>query len=342
MKIMNVMFSKVNGGLEQVFLNYIPALLSQGNQVISVVHPQAEIIKQCPKEGLRTVHNFNQYDFLAIHKLRKLIRQVQPDCIITHSYRAAYLVKKTHTQVPKVAVCHVQGHYNFGADALIALTDSMREEIIRSGIPEKDVFTVPNMLPIPKDLVYTNRAPGCVPTIGVCARFVTMKGLDVFLAALSELKKRAVSFNALIAGDGPEKEHYLRLISTYELDKQVTLLGWVDNKASFYNQLDIFCLPSRKEAFGLVILESMVHSLPAVLTDLPGPREIIAHSNSALFTPVEDPISMANCLEHLINDVDLRKKLASNAFNRVHDYSIHRVGPVLQDVLQKISSRHPP
>ena len=49
MKILNSMFSRVNGGVEQVFLNYTESLAMQGNKVISVIHPWAEIKKTVPK-----------------------------------------------------------------------------------------------------------------------------------------------------------------------------------------------------------------------------------------------------------------------------------------------------
>lgn len=336
MKVVNAMFSKVNGGLEQVFLNYNPTLTQQGNHVIPLIHPQAEIRALCPQEYLRTIHNFNQYDLLAIYKLRRFIQQEQPDCIITHSYRAAYLFKKTRTKVPKVAVCHVQGHYNFGTDAIIAITESMRQEIIDSGIPAHKVFTVPNMLPQSNELVYKEPKNREIPIIGVCGRFVSMKGIDVFLKAVAELKKRKMVFKVEIAGDGPERSVYEQWIKDYQIEHEVTLLGWVHDKKSFYDNLDIFCLPSRKEAFGLVILESMMHSLPSVLTSLPGPREIIAQSNSALFVPSEDPISMANALERLLKDKTLAKTLGYNAFQRVQDYSIQSVGPLLHSVLEQI------
>ena len=336
MKVVNAMFSKVNAGLEQVFLNYIPALAQQGNQVIPVIYPKAEIISSCTQEHLRTVHNFNQHDIFAMYKLRKLIQQEQPHCIITHSYRAAYLFKKTRTRVPKIAVCHVQGHYNFGTDAIIAITEQMRQDIINAGITSDKVFTVPNMIPIPQHIEYQEPKLREVPIIGVCARFVSMKGIDIFLASLVELKQRNIPFKAEIAGDGPERDLYLKLIADYKLASQVKLLGWVDNREAFYKNLDIFCLPSRKEAFGLVILESMIHSLPSVITDLPGPREIIAHSDSTLFVPSEDPISMANSLERLITDKELAKKLSLNAFNRVQDYSLASVGPLLHEVLEKV------
>jgi glycosyltransferase involved in cell wall biosynthesis len=337
MKIFNAMFSKVNGGLEQVFLNYTPTLTLQGNHVISIVHPQAEILKDCPQEHLVTLHNFNQYDPVAIYKLRRLIQKEQPDCIITHSYRAAYLFKKTLTKVPKIAVCHVKGHYDFGSDAIIAITEHMRQEIIRSGKPAHTVFTVPNMIHIPDHLVYKEPKEVDVPVIGACARFVPLKGIDVFIEALAELKRRKVRFTAKIAGDGKEKEHYQQLIHQHQLQNEITLLGWIEDRNSFYESLNIFCLPSREEAFGMVVLESMIHSLPMVLSDLSGPREIVDNSESALFVTPDNPISMADGIEQVINDKKMTKKLAENAFQRIQYYSSRNVGPILQEVLYTVS-----
>ena len=334
------MFSKVNGGLEQVFLNYIPALNQQGNHVIPVIHPNAEILDSCPKENLKTIHNFNQHDFLAIYRLRKLINTEKPDCIITHSYRAAYLFKKTGTKVPKIAVCHVRGHYDFGSDAIIAITEHMRQDIINSGKPAHTVFTVPNMIHISEDIKYQEPKETEVPVIGVCARFAHIKGVDVFIEAIAELKRRNVVFKAKIAGDGKEKEHYINLIHHHQLEDVITLLGWIEDRDNFYKSLDVFCLPSREEAFGLVVLESMKHSLPMVLSELSGPLEIVSNSESALFFPPADPIRLADSLERIIKDKKLAKQLGANAFQRVQYYSCHNIGPILHNVLDTVRSNY--
>lgn len=334
------MFSKVNGGLEQVFLNYTPALSMQGNHVIPVIHPQAEIKDICPQEHLKLIHNYNKYDFLAVYKLRKLIKNEAPDCVILHSYRAAYLFNKTRTKVPKIAVCHVKGHYNFGTDALIAITEQMRQDIINSGIPEHQVFTVPNMIHIPEELIFQKPRDTEIPVIGVCARFAAIKGVDIFIEALAILKQRNIPFKAKIAGDGKERETYIKLIRHHKLTNDIDLLGWIDDKHSFYKNLDIYCLPSREEAFGLVILESMMHSLPMVLSKLSGPVEIIGDSESALLVTPEDPASMADALERIIKDKQLANKLAYNAYQRVHYYSNHNIGPMLHHVLETVCSNY--
>lgn len=340
MKILNAMFSKVNGGLEQVFLNYIPALTSQGNQVISVIHPQAQILPQCPQENLVLIHNYNKYDPLAIYKLHKLLQSEKPDCIITHSYRAAYLFNKTRTKIPRIAVCHVKGHYNFGSNAIIALTETMRQEIISTGISAQNVFAVPNMISIPPNTKYRPPRDSIVPIIGVCARLAAIKGVDVFIKALAELKQRGISFLAQIAGDGPEKENYIKLIRQYHLEDVISLLGWIDNRPAFYSNIDIFCLPSREEAFGLVILEAMLHSLPCVLSELSGPIDIVGNTNCALFATPEDPISIANGLEQLIQDKRLANTYAIRAFDRAQHFSEPNIAPQLHQVIKTVCARN--
>lgn len=340
MKIFNTMFSKVNGGLEQVFLNYNPALTEQGNVVQSIIHPDSEIKNACPQDTLITVHNYNQYDWFAIRRLRKLIAREKPDVIITHSYRAAYLFNKTKTKVPKIAVCHVRSHYNFGTDAIIAITDKMRQDIIDSGQPAHTVFTVPNMIHIPKERKFCTPKTKEIPVIGVCARFAPIKGVDIFINALAVLKKRGVPFKAKIAGDGPEKDKYMLLIKDLGLDKDIELLGWIDDRDSFYQSIDIFCLTSREEAFGLVILESMAHSLPMVLPELSGPIEIVGDSACALLVPPGDPEKMADGLEKIINDKQLAVDLAKRAFERVQKYTSDQVGPLLHGVLEQVCTNY--
>lgn len=146
----------------------------------------------------------------------------------------------------------------------------MRQDIINSGIEEHRVFTIPNLIHIPDQIQYREPRNNQIPTIGVCARFAAIKGVDVFINALAELKRRGIVFQAKIAGDGKEKEQYIKLIRHHGLDNEITLLGWIEDRESFYQSIDIFCLPSREESFGLVILESMMHSLPMVLTRLSG------------------------------------------------------------------------
>lgn len=336
---MNAMFSTVNGGVEQVFLNYTKVLGSFGHKIIPVIQPWSQIRKVCWDPNLKTIFSYGRNDFIAVHRLRQLILKEKPDCIITHTKRAAILFEKTGTSVPKIAVCHTIESYNELAntsDAVIAITEHMHRDIISLGRPKNRIYTVPNMISIPDNLAYKEPEPPQIPVIGASARFSDLKGLDVFIDALAILKRKGIVFKAHIAGDGKQKKQYIKQINHYELQKEVTLLGWIDDKQAFYESLDIFCHPSLKESFGLVVVESMMHSVPMVLTEISGPQEIVGETECAIMVPPSDPVSLANGLERIITDTSLAKRLAYNGYIRSKTYSSRSIGPILNNVVNDV------
>lgn len=333
------MFSTVDGGVEQVFMNYTRSLELQKNHVISIIHPWAHIKKQCSEFDLRTMYSYGSKDFIAVRRLRKLIEQEKPDCVITHTRRAAHLVQQTQTQVPKIGVCHTIELYDelkFLSDAIITITHHMHQELIKCNSPVKSIYTVPNMVYKATIPDYKLPEKKSIPVIGACARFSELKGLDVFIKALAELKQRGHEFKAKIAGDGKQKKQYLQLIKQLDLVDQVSLLGWINDTQTFYESLDIFCHPSLKESFGLVVVEGMMHSLPLVLTEISGPKEIIGSSESAIMVPPSDPVALANGLEYIIRDNNLARKLSYNGYQRSLNYTMHQVAPTLDAVIKEI------
>ncbi|RUR20629.1 glycosyltransferase [Legionella sp. km535] len=339
MKIMNAMFSRVNGGVEQVFLNYSKVLGGLGHKIIPVIHPWSQIRKACSDPNLKTIFSFGRHDLIAVQRLRQLILKEKPDCIITHTKRAAILFEKTGTSVPKIAVCHTIESYNDlvkTSDSVIAITEHMHREIMRLGNPEKRIYTVPNMISIPDNLVYIEPERSRVPVIGAIARFSDLKGLDVFIDALAILKRKGIIFKAHIAGDGKQKKQYIKQINHHGLQNEVTLLGWINDKQAFYEGLDIFCHPSLKESFGLVVVESMMHSVPMVLTEISGPLEIVGEAECAVMVPPSDPVSLASGLERIIKDASLAKRLSYNGYLRANTYSSRSIGPILNEVVSDV------
>jgi glycosyltransferase involved in cell wall biosynthesis len=336
MKVFNVMFSKGLGGIEQVFLDYNHALSIHHHQVVPIIHPNASIKNKIYGHFL-SVFNFNKFDPFAIYKLRKLIKAEQPKCIITHGNRATSLMKKAAGDIPVIAVCH---NYKFkpllGSDAIIAITKDIKKHLIAAGQPKDSIYHVPNMIMSPEDLPYTTPKFRKPPIIGFVGRFVKKKGVDLLLKSLSILDKKRLDFRAIIAGDGEERELIARLVVEYKLEDKVKLVGWVDDKKAFFDSIDIFCLPSHHEPFGLVLLEAFKHSKAVVATKSEGPSEIAKHEENILFSPVGDAEKLASNLEKIIKDEKLAKKLSGNGYKTVQDYSPWIVGRKLQVVVEEV------
>lgn len=336
MKVFNAMFSKKLGGLEQSFLDYNHALLIQHNVLVSIVHPHAQVKKEV--KGLCvTVNNFNSYDFLAVMKLKKLIESEKPNCIITHGKRATVLFKKANPQAAIIAVSHKHNYeYLTSTDAVITVTNHMREELIKSGFDPKRIYHIPNMINIPDDIAYSQPKLSNPPVIGMIGRMTKEKGHDVFIKALAELKKGGVKFIAKIAGDGEEKANIIALIKSLNLQDEIELLNWVDDKDAFYNSVDIVCVPSRHETFGIVLLESFLHCKPCIASTCDGPKEIGTNEQNLLLFPINNHLALANSIKRAIEDKKLANKITKNGFINVQDYSYFNVSRMLQRVIEEV------
>lgn len=81
----------------------------------------------------------------------------------------------------------------------------------------------------------------------------------------------------ILVSDGPLRPYLEKLISDLCLEGKALVLGWRPNPFKYMARSTLFCLPSTREGFGNVIVESLACGLPVMAADcLSGPREILA------------------------------------------------------------------
>lgn len=85
---------------------------------------------------------------------------------------------------------------------------------------------------------------------------VPLKCLGLLLFTIVELNKLGKPCHCYIAGDGPERNYLEQTIAALGISEQVTLLGHIDDMASFYRQLDVYVCPSMHETGPLAALEA--------------------------------------------------------------------------------------
>ncbi len=324
MKILHIMLSRGLGGIEQVFLDYTAMLRAENITVIPVIHPESALRNQVP-DGL-LLPNFGKWDVVAMLRLRRMIKQHRPDCIITHGNRALSLCKRVKGDVRMFPVAH-----NYWLDGFkrlpraIAITEDVAAKLRGFGV--KDVAVIPNTVQCPDALPAkpTFRSPTVIGTMG---RMVHKKGFDLFLNALSTLKEKGFAFKAIIGGSGEEEAALKQQAEKLKLD--VEFLGWVKDKAAFFNALDIFCLPSRSEPFGIVLLEAFASGTPVVSTRNEGASQIATHTKDVL---LYDENNLAEGLEKLLREPHLSSTLRENAFTTAQSYQPHIIGKKLAQVI---------
>lgn len=344
MKIFNLMFGKDLGGLEQASFDYALALHSRGHDVITYLNPQSAMIQTYKEAGLpyrTTIKNkLGGYDLFAKQALRKEIKEDRPDLCITHGRRAA-LFAKNNKACPTLAVSH---SFNLaplkGVDGLIAINESMKARALQEGFPQDSVQVVYNMLP--ETEIRPRQQPDNTPLlIGAMGRLVPRKGMLVFLNALRILKEQNIPFQAWIAGTGEQEEELQEFIKNTDLSSHVEMKGWMDASA-FYETIDIFCMPSSAEPFGLVLLEAWRYGAPLCATASSGSAEIITDQKNGLLSPVDEPDALAKNLKRLLHTPDLRNTLRTQGYQTVENHFLLPAGAKrLEEALQYFLKKHP-
>lgn len=157
--------------------------------------------------------------------------------------------------------------------------------------------------------------------IGSVCTLIEQKGLFFLLNVARLLKKKKLAVTFLIAGEGHLRSDLEQKAHQLGLDNSVKFLGWVENAAvNFVPHVDIFFLPSLWEAMSVSVLEAMEKGKPVVVTDVGENRHVIENGVNGFVVPPKDVYLMAQKLELLIKDSELRKKMGARAREKIYKH----------------------
>jgi glycosyltransferase involved in cell wall biosynthesis len=118
--------------------------------------------------------------------------------------------------------------------------------------------------------------------IGCAARLIAVKGHKTLLAAMKSLPENV---HLVLAGQGEEEQDLKDYVSQNLDAHRVHFLGNIDDMPTFYQAIDIFCLPSFKEGFPLSPLEAQAAGVPVVASDTGGVKETLCPLTGRLVPP---------------------------------------------------------
>jgi glycosyltransferase involved in cell wall biosynthesis len=170
--------------------------------------------------------------------------------------------------------------------------------------------------------------PGRVLFVGTAG---LRKGLPYLAEAARILRRRRPDIAIAVAGHAPA------LVRARPETRDLTFLGVLDSTrmAEAYANSDIFCLPSLAEGSATSVFEAMAHGLPAVTSSSSG--SVVTDGVDGIIAPERDGAAVADAIERIVSDRDLRQRMSEAARTTVARYSDAACGRRFIDIIRQVA-----
>jgi glycosyltransferase involved in cell wall biosynthesis len=282
-------------------------------------------------------------DRRAAREIADAIRQIGPALVHTHQSKAGVLgrmaagragvrgrVHTFHSPLERMGRDGLLRRANATAerrlarftDRLIAVSVSLREELIREGVANADRIEVVHPIIDARRLLQPREAgsirgahgiPAGVPVVGLVGRLAAPKDAGLFLEVFAILAASLPEARAVVAGDGPERPSLEAEARRRGLAGRVIFTGWADDPGAVMADIDLLLLTSRYEGFALAAVEAMAAGKPVVGTSVTGVVDVVRHGRTGLLAPAGDAAALAGAAIALLGDDAYRSRLVETA-----------------------------
>jgi glycosyltransferase involved in cell wall biosynthesis len=282
-------------------------------------------------------------DIAAFFSLWRMIWREKPEIVHTHTSKAGFLGRWAAWLCRVPVIVHTpHGHVFWGyfnplktrlfiilecltarvTDAMIMLTPQERKDHLRLRIAPEEKFTVihsgVDLRKFDYEKFYSDNKKRTLPEvpentvfIGTVGRLTTVKGQDVLLQAVSELRQSGEDVFLILLGEGERRGELEERARRLKLSGNIRFLGWRPDVALVMASFDIFCLPSLNEGMGKVLVEAMAMGLPVVASDVGGIKDLVHHGENGLLVPPGDAAALAETLRVLCGDPEKRSRMGA-------------------------------
>jgi glycosyltransferase involved in cell wall biosynthesis len=322
------------GGAEVHCFEVFRRLAAQGDDVTLLASgfpgaPPREIVQGITV--LRVGERVSYYP-AAVRAYRRLRAGTAPDAVIEDLNKFPFFARFWVREPLVVLVHHLFGRTafqqvawpiaaaTFGAEALVprlyrglpvvAVSPSTRDELVAGGMRPADIHVIPN------GLDHDRYRPGdgrlaSTPTVLALGRVEPYKRTEMLVDAVASI----AGARLVVAGSGTGMDALRDHVARRGLESRVELRGFVDEdtKVRLLREAQVVATASRKEGWGLTVLEAAACGTPSVAFDVPGLRDAIRDGETGVLVPEEDPAALANALRRVLEDGALRQRLAAGA-----------------------------
>jgi glycosyltransferase involved in cell wall biosynthesis len=157
--------------------------------------------------------------------------------------------------------------------------------------------------------------------------------------AIPEIAMRYPAFQCLIIGDGELKATLVEQSRSLGITDRVIFAGSRSNIPGFLDIMDVFVLPSFREALGICVLEAMAMGKPIVACDDAAVPELIENGKEGILVHPGDHRAIADAVSQLLLNPELSKRLADAANKKVAQFTVENMVLEMQAIYRLITDR---
>ena len=284
----------------------------------------------------------------GIYSLIKVLKKEKVDIIHSHMYRAnipALIAGKIAGVKGKIIQIHniedwkgkrewwMERLFFRWADRIVAVSRAVmeyekkfvnippeKEVILYNGIEIHDFHLKPDL-----ELKRSLGIPFSAKVIGIVARLHPDKGQDILLEVGREIIREVREVYFLLVGEGGYRRELEKIASREGIKSRVIFTGGVKDPRPYYSIMDISVLPSVREGFCNVILESLASGIPVVASNVGGNPEVIEEGKEGFLIPYGDREMLKARILTLLKDEELRQKMRERARRKAEEFSLERM-----------------
>ena len=332
------------GGIGNYILTLSGALKSKGAEVM-VASGGGNLEEELEKRrvGHRRINIITKSEIspkvlMSGFALCGIIKRENIDIIHAHTRvsQVASSLASLVTGVPFVTTCHgyfktrLRKIFDTWGRKVIAISDAVKEHLTRElRVSEDRVELIYSGVDVerflsdcPKDEADTvKRSLGLRPTpvVGNIGRLSPVKGQKYLIEAMAGVIKKMPEAQALIIGDGREKEALEKLASELGIMDSVRFISSVIDTPRMLSIMDVFVFPSVKEGLGIGLLEALAAGRACVASRVGGIEDIIKDGFNGVLTEVGDANGIAGAVLSLLEDAERRGRMGERGRNLVRE-----------------------
>jgi glycosyltransferase involved in cell wall biosynthesis len=350
------------GGYERIVANFVNLLAEKGENITLLLladtdesfyplHKKVCVVQLPLHFGITPKGNMISRKVQMLKdllRLRKTLKELKPSFLICTEYH--YAVAGVLTAEIKKTQVFSWEHTHFAVSfknkfwrVLCDITYPKLDGIICLNPDEKKLFNHlnKNVVVIPNFI----HLPGCKASLQnksilTIARLTAVKGIDYLLEAAKLVLTKHPDWKWKLIGEGELQSIAEEFIKNKDLKNKLVLQAPSNHNISAeYENASMYVMTSLNECFPMVLMEALSYGLPCISFDCDtGPRHIIHNNADGLLVEKENPQTMADAIDLLIEDEEERIAMGANALVNSKRFSPETVYPLWENLFNDNSS----